>query len=104
MIESGSLLVAAAHFGGYVCGTDIDYQTLHGKSKPTRAKQTKRLPDEDIMKNMKQYNLVDRYLDVLVSDTSRPVWSSKLRFDSILTDRNYISIKPYYYGLILLKD
>jgi len=88
-VGTGSLLVAAAHFGGYVCGTDIDYQTLHGKSKPTRAKQTKRLPDEDIMKNMKQYNLVDRYLDVLVSDTSRPVWSSKLRFDSILTDPPY---------------
>lgn len=28
---SGSLLVACAHFGAYVCGTDIDYNTIHGK-------------------------------------------------------------------------
>ena len=91
-IAPGSLLVAAAHFGGYVCGTDIHYQTIHGNSKPTRANQKKRLPDEDIMKNMRQYNLVHRYLDVLVGDASRPVWSSKVRFDSIITDRNYCSV------------
>jgi len=88
-VGTGSLLVAAAHFGGYVCGTDIHYQTIHGNSKPTRANQKKRLPDEDIMKNMRQYNLVHRYLDVLVGDASRPVWSSKVRFDSIITDPPY---------------
>lgn len=27
----GSLLVAAAHFGGIVWGSDIDYLMLHGK-------------------------------------------------------------------------
>lgn len=27
----GSLLVACSHFGVYVCGTDIDYNTIHGK-------------------------------------------------------------------------
>lgn len=26
----GSLLVACSHFGAYVCGTDIDYNTIHG--------------------------------------------------------------------------
>ena len=29
----GSLLVSAAHFGGYVMGTDIDYLLLHAKGK-----------------------------------------------------------------------
>lgn len=29
----GSLLVACSHFGAYVCGTDIDYNTIHGKGK-----------------------------------------------------------------------
>lgn len=29
----GGLLVAAAHFGGCVFGTDIDYLMLHGKGK-----------------------------------------------------------------------
>lgn len=38
-VGSGSLLVAAAEFGGYVFGSDIDYLMLHGKTKPTRIKQ-----------------------------------------------------------------
>lgn len=38
-VGSGSLLVAAAHFGGYVVGTDIDFLMLHGKSRPSRIKQ-----------------------------------------------------------------
>lgn len=38
-VGSGSLLVAAAYFGGYVVGTDIDYLMLHGKTRPSRIKQ-----------------------------------------------------------------
>uniref|UniRef100_A0A1Y1KSD1 Ribosomal RNA large subunit methyltransferase K/L-like methyltransferase domain-containing protein n=2 Tax=Photinus pyralis TaxID=7054 RepID=A0A1Y1KSD1_PHOPY len=38
-VGSGSLLVAAAYFGGYVVGSDIDYLMLHGKSRPSRIKQ-----------------------------------------------------------------
>lgn len=38
-VGSGSLLIAAAQFGGYVLGTDINYLMLHGKTKPTRVKQ-----------------------------------------------------------------
>ena len=30
---SGSLLVACSHFGAYVCGIDIDYNTIHGRGK-----------------------------------------------------------------------
>ena len=84
---AGSLLVAAAHFGGYVCGTDIDFLTLHGRIKTTRAHQKKREPSEDIKGNLKQYNLLSRYLDVFVGDASRPVWKPDFYFDSILTDR-----------------
>lgn len=29
----GSLLVACSQFGAYVCGADIDYNTIHGKGK-----------------------------------------------------------------------
>lgn len=39
-VGTGSLLIAAAQFGGYVLGTDIDYLMLHGKTRPTRIKQT----------------------------------------------------------------
>ena len=83
----GSLLIAAAHFGGYVFGTDIDYLTLHGKIKPTRAFQKKRQPNEDIKGNLRQYNLSSRYGDVFVGDASRPVWRSNFKIDAIITDR-----------------
>lgn len=78
-VGSGSLLVAAAKFGGessltgariffksnpihdyicistaYVAGTDIDFLMLHGKSKPTRVKQKVSLPlqSTDTFKNV----------------------------------------------------
>lgn len=38
-VGSGSLLIAAAHFGGYILGTDIDYLMLHAKTRPTRITQ-----------------------------------------------------------------
>lgn len=28
--------MAAAYFGGYVFGVDIDYLMIHGRTKPTR--------------------------------------------------------------------
>ena len=87
IVLPGSLLIAAAHFGGYTFGTDIDYLTVHGKSKPSRAKEKQRRPDERIEANMKQYDLLQRYLDVVVCDASRPVWRRNIQFDSIITDR-----------------
>lgn len=38
-VGSGSLLVAAAHFGAYVWGSDIDYMMLHARTRPTRVGQ-----------------------------------------------------------------
>lgn len=38
-VGSGSLLIAAAQFGGYVLGTDIDYLMLHAKTRPSRISQ-----------------------------------------------------------------
>lgn len=38
-VGTGSLLVAAAQFGGYVFGTDIDYLMLHGRTRPSRISQ-----------------------------------------------------------------
>ncbi|NXS49092.1 TRM11 methyltransferase, partial [Balaeniceps rex] len=29
-VGTGGLLISSAHFGAYVCGTDIDYNTIHG--------------------------------------------------------------------------
>ena len=38
-VGSGSLLVAAAEFGGYVIGGDIDYLMLHARTRPSRITQ-----------------------------------------------------------------
>ncbi|CAG9859883.1 unnamed protein product [Phyllotreta striolata] len=88
-VGSGSLLVAAAQFGGYVLGTDIDYLMLHGRTRPTRIKQTIREKDESVKANMEQYDLSHRYLDVLVNDFSASFWRNDFKFDAIITDPPY---------------
>lgn len=86
-VGSGSLLVAASHFGGYTLGTDIDFLMLHGRTRPSRISQKIRSKDESVAANMHQYGKSSYYLDVLVSDFSRPLWRSNMRVDSIITDR-----------------
>ncbi|XP_050297429.1 tRNA (guanine(10)-N2)-methyltransferase homolog [Anthonomus grandis grandis] len=88
-VGSGSLLVAAAEFGAYVYGSDIDYLMLHGKTKPSRIRQEKRAKDESIRANMKQYNLEHKYLDVLIHDFATIFWKDCMEFDAIITDPPY---------------
>lgn len=89
-VGSGSLLVAAAYYGAYVLGSDIDYLMLHGKTKQSR-KQTRDKPrvDESIFENMKQYKCQSRYVDVVVADAALPPWRSSLVLDAIITDMPY---------------
>lgn len=88
-VGTGSLLVAAAEFGGYVFGTDIDYLMLHGRTKPSRITQQKREKDESVKANMQQYNLEHHYVDVLVNDFSMVFWKTDFKFDSIIADPPY---------------
>lgn len=44
--------------------------------------------DESIKANMIQYSCVDKYVDVIVADSSMPCWHSDVEFDCILADRN----------------
>lgn len=88
-VGSGGLLVAAACFGAYVVGTDIDYLMLHGKAKPTRYKQNKREPDESIRANLRQYGMETQYLDAIVGDAALPLWRTGIQFDAIVTDPPY---------------
>ncbi|XP_039300155.1 tRNA (guanine(10)-N2)-methyltransferase homolog [Nilaparvata lugens] len=90
-VGSGSLLVAAARFGGHVLGADIDYLMLHGRTKPTRKQDRfkNRAVDESIYSNMKQYGILNNYLDVVVADSSLPLWRDDLIFDAIITDPPY---------------
>lgn len=106
---SGSLLIACSQFGAYVCGADIDYNTIHGKGwlastvilfgliffnlflclsgRSSRKNQKWRGPDENIRANLRQYGTENMYLDVMVSDASKSVWRKAAVFDAIITDR-----------------
>ncbi|XP_008201367.1 tRNA (guanine(10)-N2)-methyltransferase homolog [Tribolium castaneum] len=88
-VGSGSLLVAAAEFGGFVLGGDIDYLMLHARTRPSRIKQKERAADESIKANMEQYNLQHKYLDVLINDFASSFWRDDVEFDSIITDPPY---------------
>uniref|UniRef100_A0A4W5LCK6 tRNA (guanine(10)-N(2))-methyltransferase TRMT11 n=1 Tax=Hucho hucho TaxID=62062 RepID=A0A4W5LCK6_9TELE len=88
-VGTGSLLVACSHFGAYVCGTDIDYNTIHGIGKASRKNQKWRGPDENIRANLRQYGSEKLYVDVLVSDASKPIWRDGMLFDAIITDPPY---------------
>ncbi|XP_021248746.1 tRNA (guanine(10)-N2)-methyltransferase homolog isoform X1 [Numida meleagris] len=88
-VGTGGLLISSAHFGAYVCGTDIDYNTIHGLGKASRKNQKWRGPDENIRANLRQYGLEKYYLDALVSDSSRPIWRKGTLFDAIVTDPPY---------------
>ncbi|XP_061063241.1 tRNA (guanine(10)-N2)-methyltransferase homolog isoform X3 [Eubalaena glacialis] len=85
-VGTGGLLIASAHFGAYVYGTDIDYNTVHGLGKASRKNQKWRGPDENIRANLRQYGLEKYYLDVLVSDASKPSWRKGTYFDAVITD------------------
>lgn len=37
---------------------------------------------------MEQYSCVDKYIDVIVADSSSPCWRNDIEFDCILADRN----------------
>lgn len=84
---TGSLLVAAAKFGSYVIGSDIDYLMLHAKTRPSRIRQKVREKDESVHANMVQYSLTHLYLDVFVGDFANCPLIDKIQFDSIISDR-----------------
>lgn len=88
-VGTGSLLVSAAKFGGFVLGADIDFMMLHARCRPSRITQKTREKDESIKANLKQYGCDQQYVDVVVADFSKPLWRDSLQFDCIITDRKY---------------
>ena len=89
-VGTGSLLVTAAYHGAYVMGADIDYMLIHGRARPSRHNQKKRAPDESVLKNLQQYDLGSRYVDILVADSSQyKLYRSFPLFDAIITDPPY---------------
>ena len=88
-VGTGSLLVAAAEFGGFVLGSDIDYLTLHARTRPSRVGQKRRAKDESMLANFEQYGLTDRYLGVIASDFSICPLRVEPWLDCVITDPPY---------------
>lgn len=88
-VGSGSLLVAAAHFGAHVVGTDIDFKLLYGLSKPTRAGCKERDDDESVEANLRQYDLGSKYVDIILSDASIPLFRQQFKWDAVICDPPY---------------
>jgi tRNA (guanine10-N2)-methyltransferase len=88
---TGSILVACAHYGGYVIGSDIDWTIVHGRGRSSRSTSQNqwRARDENVRSNLVQYSLDDRYIDMLVHDASCCIWSGHDIFDAIITDPPY---------------
>lgn len=61
--------------------------------KASRKNQKWRGPDENIRANLRQYGAESLYVDVMVSDASKPVWRKNAQFDAIVTDRTFLEIE-----------
>ncbi|TRY78197.1 hypothetical protein TCAL_06763 [Tigriopus californicus] len=88
-VGTGSIPVAAAQFGAFILGSDIDFLVIHAKTRPSRWKQKIRAQDESMKANFQQYGLAAKYLDVVVADSSRPIWARKSILNAIVTDPPY---------------
>lgn len=63
--------------------------------RSSRKNQKWRGPDENIRANLRQYGTEKMYLDVMVSDASKPVWKKGPLFDAIITDRRFCQHLAY---------
>ncbi|EDQ87158.1 uncharacterized protein MONBRDRAFT_38107 [Monosiga brevicollis MX1] len=88
---TASLLVPVAYFGGMTMGSDIAFQVVHGVGKTSRqgTGSKTRGPKENILANYEQYELLDKFGDVLVADAANPSFRQDILFDMIVADPPY---------------
>lgn len=79
-VGTGSILVAAAHFGAITMGADIDIRVVRDG----------RGPDCNVWSNFKQYGLSSP-VGLIRADNNAPPWRSSLKevFDAIICDPPY---------------
>ncbi|KAL3620906.1 hypothetical protein CASFOL_035818 [Castilleja foliolosa] len=79
-VGTGSILIAAAHFGAMTMGADIDIRVVRDG----------RGPDCNVWSNFKQYGL-PMPISLLRADNNLPPWRSDLKelFDAIICDPPY---------------
>lgn len=51
---------------------------------------------------MKQYGMADKYIDVLVADSSLPIWRSDMLLDAVITDRKLLCLILLFLNLLRL--
>ncbi|KAG7924894.1 hypothetical protein KL925_005067 [Ogataea polymorpha] len=77
-VGTGSFALAAAHYGAFAYGTDIDFRTLKGKG-----------PSRRLATNFEKYGTSHLFGDVLCMDFTHNAFRKNLLFDSIVCDPPY---------------
>jgi tRNA G10 N-methylase Trm11 len=75
---TGSILLAASHFGALTLASDIDGRQLRGTAGPG-----------SLLSNFEQYSLTGRFLDSLVFDILQHPWRASFCVDAIIADPPY---------------
>ncbi|XP_063901439.1 tRNA (guanine(10)-N2)-methyltransferase homolog [Zophobas morio] len=76
-VGTASLLLACAHFGAYVGGSDIDSRAFAPRDGASLATC------------FEQYRLTNRFLDVMIGDISHPCFRAFPLFDAVICDPPY---------------
>lgn len=87
---TGGLLLAAAHHGCRVFGTEISYQVARAVGRSARAGETYLTDEQSILANFKQYSLERQLVSIILADSSQHgLWHRRNEglFDCIITDR-----------------
>lgn len=82
-VGTGSILVAASHFGALCYGSDIDMRVLKGLSVGRSRKHT----PADVFTNFANYGFA--LPEILRADSSKPPWKQCPAFDAIVCDPPY---------------
>jgi tRNA (guanine10-N2)-methyltransferase len=92
---TGSLLYAAAHWGSYVFGSDIDGRQMRGKSQYCSHRLFRSCADhlargKDVVPGMlraaEQYGVRDKFLDLFTFDVTQNPLRTGGWIDGIITD------------------
>jgi len=90
---TGGLLLAAAHQGCWVFGTEINYQVARAIGRSARAGETLLSKEQSIFANFTQYALESQLASIILADSSQHhLWHRRSEglFDCIITDRKSV--------------
>ncbi|VIO88166.1 Uncharacterized protein BM_BM7030 [Brugia malayi] len=93
---TGGLLIAAAHFGAAVLGSEINYQIARAVGKSSRAGVECNTAKESVAANFRQYGIDFYFMGLIIADASQhQLWHPGTHsgtfpvFDAVITDPPY---------------